>query len=262
MFGVKPEGFGVEGFFLGEVDDGVGAVDAFEGEEVDDFVAGELFAIVLGGPAEEAEEIEEGLGKEAGVAVGGDRYDGSVDALGKLHPVGRHEQRQVGEGRRLGAGSLEDQFVFERIGKVLLAADDVGDAEVGIVGAVGEVIGGHAVAAQQGEIFDVGVSFGLFAVDGVVELDVAFAVVGHAEAEGEGLSGGGAAVALFAGEFAHSGIEEPGSVGAGFLAVAALGESEIAVGEALFEDGLGDVAVEGEAVGLLVLLVPTEVEPA
>ncbi len=182
MFGVEPEGFGVEGFFLGEVDDGVGAIDAFEGEEVDDLVAGEFFAVVLGGPAEEAEEIEEGLGEEAGVAIGGDRHDGAVDALGKLHPVGRHEEWEVGEGGRFRAGGIEDQFVFEGVGKVLLAADDVGDAEVGVVGAVGEVVGGHAIAAQQGEIFDIGVGFGLFAVDGVVELDVAFAIVGHAEA--------------------------------------------------------------------------------
>ncbi len=91
---------------------------------------------------------------------------------------------------------------------------------------------------------------------------MAFAIARHAEAQHEWLAGGGAAVALFAGEFAHSGIEEPGAVRAGFLAIAALGEGEIAIGEALFEDRLGDAAVQGEAVGLPVLLVPAEIEPA
>ena len=262
VLGVEPEGLGVEGVFLGEVDHGVGAIDAFEGEEVDDFVARQFLAIVLGRPAEQAEEIDEGLRQEAGVAIGGDGDDGAVDALGELHAVGRHEQRQVREGGRLGAGGVEDQLVFEGVGEVLLAADDVGDAQVGVVGAVGEVIGGHAVAAQQGEILDIGVGLGLFAVDGIVELDVAFAVVGHAEAQGEGFAGGGAAVAFFARKFAHAGIAEPGSVGAGFLAIAALGEGEIAVGQAFFEDGLGHVAMQGEAVGLFVLFVPTEIEPA
>ena len=91
---------------------------------------------------------------------------------------------------------------------------------------------------------------------------MADAVAGHAEAQGEGLSGGGAAVAFVAREFAHAGVEEPGSVGAGFFAIAALGEGEVAVGEAFFEDRVGHLAMEGEAVGLLVLFVPTEIEPA
>ena len=112
-------------------------------------------------------------GQEAGVAIGGDGDDGAVDALGELHPVGRHQQRQVGEGGRFGAGGVEDQLVLEGVGEVLLAADDVRDAQVGVVGAVGQVIGGHAVAAQQGEILDIGVGFGLIAVDGIGELHVA-----------------------------------------------------------------------------------------
>ena len=46
---------------------------------------------------------------------------------------------------------FEDQLVLEGVGEMLLAADDVADAQVGVVGAVGQVIGGHAVAAQQRE---------------------------------------------------------------------------------------------------------------
>jgi hypothetical protein len=32
VLGVEPDGLGIEGVFLGEIDDGVGAVDAFQSE--------------------------------------------------------------------------------------------------------------------------------------------------------------------------------------------------------------------------------------
>ena len=153
-------------------------------------------------------------------------------------PSGAMSSGQVREGGRFGARGVENQLVFEGVGEMLLAADDVGDAQVGIVGAVGQVISRHAVAAEQGEILDIGVCLGLVAVDGIGELHVAGAVVRHAKAQGERLAGGGAAVALLARKFAHAGIEQPGSVRAGFLAVAALGEGEIAIGQAFFEDRL------------------------
>ena len=99
---------------------------------------------------------------------------------------------------------------MKRVGEVVLAADDVADAQVGVVGAGAEVVGGHAVAAQEGEILDIGGGFGLRAVDGVGELDVADGLAGDAEAERERLAGGGAAVAFRARDFAHPGVEEPG----------------------------------------------------
>ena len=79
----------------------------------------------------------------------------------------------MSESRRDGAGGFEDQLVLEGVREMLLSADDVRDAQVGIVGAVRQVIGGHAVTAQKCEIFDIGIGLGLFAVDGVLELDVA-----------------------------------------------------------------------------------------
>ena len=51
-----------------------------------------------------------------------------------------------------------------------------------------------------------------WAVDGVVELDDAVFAAGDAIAKSEGFAGGGAAVGFFAGEFAHAGVEEPGSL--------------------------------------------------
>jgi len=56
----------------------------------------------------------------------------------------------------------------------------------------------------------------LLAVDGVVEANGLGGATGDAEAEGEGLSGGGAAVAFGAGKLTHAGVEEPGLVGTDF----------------------------------------------
>ena len=80
---------------------------------------------------------------------------------------------------------------------MILAADDVADAEIGVVGARGEVIGGHAVRAQQGEVFDLVGELGLRAVDAIGEAQGTALAARDAIAEGEGLATGGAAVAGF-----------------------------------------------------------------
>ena len=51
----------------------------------------------------------------------------------------------MGELGRRRAETFEDEQVLEGVGEVILAADDVGDAEIGIVGAGGQVVGGIAV---------------------------------------------------------------------------------------------------------------------
>ncbi len=101
VLGVEPDGFGVEGVVVRKVDDGVGAVDGFEREGSGELVEGEEFAVVFGRPAEEAEEVDEGRGEEAGVAIGGDADDGAVLALGELGAVGGDEQGKMGELGRL-----------------------------------------------------------------------------------------------------------------------------------------------------------------
>ena len=101
VLGVEPDGLGIEGVFFSEVDDGVGAVDAFEGESGGELVEGEELAVVFGRPAEEAEEVDEGLGQEAGIAIGGDADDGAVLALGELGAIGGDEQGKMGELGRL-----------------------------------------------------------------------------------------------------------------------------------------------------------------
>ena len=118
VFGIEPDGLRVEGIFFGEVDDGVGAVDAFEGEEGGEFFEREELAVVFGRPAEEAEEIDEGVREKSGVAIGGDGDDGAVVALGELGAVGGDEQRQVGELRRRRRRGPEDQDVLEGVGEM------------------------------------------------------------------------------------------------------------------------------------------------
>ncbi len=65
-------------------------------------VESEKLAVVLGRPAEQAEEVDEGLGQEARIAIGGDADDGAVLALGEFGAVGGDEQGQMGELGRLG----------------------------------------------------------------------------------------------------------------------------------------------------------------
>ena len=171
MLGVKVDGFCVEGGFVAEIDDGVGAVDAFEREKLGEFREGEDFAVVFGRPAEEAEKVDEGAGEEAGVAVGGDADDGAVFALGKLCAVGSDEQGQVRELGRGRAEGFKDEEMLEGVGEVILAANDVGDAKVGIVDAGGQVVGGIGVGSQEGEVFYLVGQLRLVAVDTVGEAE-------------------------------------------------------------------------------------------
>ncbi len=73
--------------------------------------------------------------------------------------------------RRLQARSAENQDVFERVGEMILPAHDVADAQIGVVGAGGQMIRRAAIAAQQREVFDVGGHLRLLAIDKVVECD-------------------------------------------------------------------------------------------
>ena len=91
---------------------------------------------------------------------------------------------------------LEDQDVLERVGQVFLAAQDVGDAEIGIVGAGGHVIGRHAGGAQQGEVLDIGGGLGTASINQVVHDDFGAGFAGDAIAQDERFASRGAAVAF------------------------------------------------------------------
>ena len=85
---------------------------------------------------------------------------------------------------------------------------------------------------------------------------------GHTIAQRERLATGCAAVTLFARHLAHTGIEEPCALRGGVVVIGRVGGSEVAIREALGKDGFGLMAVQGEPLGLLVLFVPVEGEPA
>ena len=158
--------------------------------------------------------------------------------------------------------AFEDEQVLEGVGEVILAADDVADAEIGIVDARGEVIGRHSVRAQQGEVFDLVGELGLITIDAIGEVQGAAFAAGDAIAEGERLARSGAAVAFFPGQFAHTGIAEPGALRGGLLRRRRVRGGEVAIGKAFGEDGMGRGAVQGKAFGLLVLFVPGQTQPA
>ncbi len=160
--------------------------------------------------------------------------------------------------RRPGAGQrLENQHMFEGVGEVILAADDVADAQVGVVGAGGHVIGGQAIAAQQREVLDIVRGLGLLAVDAVAELNQAAVASRHAKAQHERFSGRGAPVALCRAELAHPGVEQP----PGFVVGFGIQGREIAVGQPILEDAPSRAAMQIEPLGLAVQLVPREIEP-
>ena len=94
-----------------------------------------------------------------------------MTAFRELGPIGRDQQRQMRELRWSIAGGFEDQNVLEGVRQMILAADDVADPQVGVVGARCQMIGRHAVGAQEREVFDVGARLHLFAIDGIGEAD-------------------------------------------------------------------------------------------
>src|SRR5690242_8168934 len=121
------------------------------------------------------------------------------------------------------------------------------------------MIGRRAVAAQQGEIFNIGGGFRLLTINAVGEPDIADRLAWHAVAQYELLSGGGAAVAFLVRKLAHPGIRQPRSAGVRFFTFAALGRSEIPVCQALPENGFSHFFMQREPLRLPVLLIPSQI---
>ncbi len=102
----------------------------------------------------------------------------------------------------------------------------------------------------------------MHAINGVGEADLFAISAGHPEAKSEGLPGGGAAIAFGSRKFTHARVKEPGLIGARFFAVARVRWGEVAVCQSFLEDGIGDLAVQRQSFGLLILFVPAQIEPA
>ena len=133
MLGVEPDGLRIKRVFVTKVNNSVGAVDALECKRRGKLFECEELAVVFGRPAEQAEEVDESLGEESGIAIGGDADYGAMFPFTQLGAVGGDEQREMGEVGRRDAQALEDQQVLEGIGQVILAANDVADALIGVI---------------------------------------------------------------------------------------------------------------------------------
>jgi hypothetical protein len=143
---------------------------------------------------------------------------------------------------------------------MVLAAHNVRDPEIDVIGAGGEMVGRSAAASQKREILNVSGHLGLLAVDEIAKGDGFTGVARDAKTKDELLAERGATIALFAGDFALAGIKEPGSASMRFLRFLKIEGSEIAVSEAAGEDLVGQGFVESQTLRLAVLLVPIEAE--
>ena len=120
------------------------------------------------------------------------------------------------------------------------------DAQIGIVGAGRQVIGRHAVAAQQREVFDIGSCLGLLAVHAVVKAHVASGSRGTRKRSTNG-SPAAARRSLSSRESSRiPGLNSQVPPRRDFLAFLAMRGSEIAVGHALREIALGGLPVQGQ----------------
>ena len=105
--------------------------------------------------AHEAEEVDDGFGEEAGLAVV-DEGDG-IFAFGDFGFVEVAQEGHVPEAWELPAEGLVEQDVFGGGGDPLFGADDVGDLHEVVVDDIGEVVGGEAVGLHEDLVVDVGV---------------------------------------------------------------------------------------------------------
>src|SRR5690242_8287092 len=119
-----------------------------------------------------------------------------MPALGKFGAIGCDKKRQMGELWRLTTCCLEDQYMLERVGEVVLSADDVVDTQIGIIRTRSQMIGGHAIAAQKGKILDIGRRLHLLAVNRICEADLLISVAWDAKPQCKRLSRLGAAFAF------------------------------------------------------------------
>jgi hypothetical protein len=103
-------------------------------------------------PAEERQVVHERR-RDVAVATELLHGDGAVP-LRELTPVHAEDVRHVGVRRQVGAQGFEEEDLLRRVRDVVLAADDVGDAGVGVVDRRGEVVRRRPVAPEEDEVFD------------------------------------------------------------------------------------------------------------
>ena len=168
--------------------------------------------------------------------------------------------------RRLGAQPLENQQVLEGVGQVVLPADDVGDPQVGVVHAGGQVVGRHPIRSQQRKVFHFVGQLRLLAVDAVSEVQrtgvIGVWAAGHAVAQRKQLARGGPTVALLTRKFPHAGVRQPRALRARCFTLGRVRRRKVAIRQAFFEDCVGGRTVQRQPLRLFVFLVPVEAQPA
>ena len=164
----------VEPFELGAIENGIGSADAGKREALDQFGGAEHFSAIPAGPAEEREKIAESFRQEAFVAIGA--HAGGAVAFGEAGAVGAQDERDVRKDRRLGAESAVEQDLFGRVGNVIGAANDMGDAHVDVIDNSAELVGGQgrpaagaSSRAHEDEILDFVILHFAGTEDGVFE---------------------------------------------------------------------------------------------
>ena len=128
-------------------------------------------------------------------------------ALRQLRSIGRNQQRQMRELRRLGTRRLKDQNVLERIRQVVLSANNMADIQVDIVGAGSHMIGRHPAASQQREILDIGRSFRLRSIHRVVENNFRASLPRHPESQHKRLARRRPPIAFLLRHLSHPGVK-------------------------------------------------------
>ena len=163
--------------------------------------------------------------------------------------------------RSLPSGSLKDQDVLERVGEMILPANDVRDPQINVIRAGGQVIGRHPVGTEQCEVFDILGKFALLAVDRIAEAHFLARTTRDPKTQREGLTRVGAPIALVPRKLTDPGVEEPCALRARLLDFACMSRREVAVRHALLKNLPRRFLVERQPLRLLVFLVPPKVEP-
>ena len=140
------------------------------------------YLLVAVGPTQPYQVVVQSFGIVAHVPVGRDR--GGAVALAEPFLVLAQDQRHVSEHRRFRAQGFVELHLPRRVGEVVVAPDDVGDAHVDVVAHHAEVVGGAPVRAGKDQVVQLR----------VVELHPALDLVVHhrgaaprrAEADGVG----------------------------------------------------------------------------
>ena len=142
---------------------------------------------------------------------------------------------------------------------MILAADDVADAQIRVVGTRCHVIGGQCVAAEQREILNVGGGFRLFSVDQILEHHCIARLARHTIAHHEGFAGRRTTIAFFPRHRAHFGMKQPVALGMRFLFRVHRQGCEIPVREPFCENLIRQLPVQIQPLGLPVKFIPGQI---